>query len=61
MFEDREAAAHLLAKRLIRYKAQQPLILAIPRGAVPMGKIIAQALNGELDVEIGRASCRERV
>ena len=54
MFENREAAAHLLAKRLMRYKAQQPLILAIPRGAVPMGKIIAQALSGELDVVLVR-------
>lgn len=54
MFEDREAAAHLLAKRLMRYEAQHPLILAIPRGAVPMGKIIAQVLGGELDVVLVR-------
>lgn len=54
MFEDREAAAHLLAKRLTRYKVQQPLILAVPRGAVSMGKIIAEALNGELDVVLVR-------
>lgn len=54
MFEDREAAAHLLAKRLAQYKSQNPLILAIPRGAVPMAKIIAQSLNGELDVVLVR-------
>jgi predicted phosphoribosyltransferase len=54
MFEDREAAAHLLAKRLMAYRNQNPLVLAIPRGAVLMGKIIAQALSGELDVVLVR-------
>jgi len=54
VFEDREAAAHLLAKRLAQYKSQHPLILAIPRGAVPMAKIIAQSLNGDLDVVLVR-------
>jgi predicted phosphoribosyltransferase len=54
VFEDREAAAHLLAKRLAQYKSQNPLILAIPRGAVPMAKIIAQSLNGDLDVVLVR-------
>jgi predicted phosphoribosyltransferase len=54
MFEDREAAAQLLAKRLAKFKSQHPLILAIPRGAVPMAKIIAQSLNGELDVVLVR-------
>lgn len=54
VFEDREAAAHLLAKRLAQYKSQNPLILAIPRGAVPMAKIIAQSLDGELDVVLVR-------
>ncbi len=54
MFEDREAAAHLLAKRLMPYRHQHPLVLAIPRGAVPMGKIIARALQGELDVVLVR-------
>lgn len=54
MFEDREAAAQLLVKRLQSYRHQHPLILAIPRGAVPMAKIIAQGLNGELDVVLVR-------
>lgn len=49
-FRDREQAAHLLGEKLAAYKGQHPVVLAIPRGAVPMGKIIADALEGELDV-----------
>ena len=50
MFTNREEAAHQLVQHLAEYKGTRPLVLAIPRGAVPMGKIIAEALEGELDV-----------
>lgn len=50
MYRNRAEAARLLAERLGTYKGQNPLVLAIPRGAVPMGWIIAESLNGELDV-----------
>lgn len=51
LFENREHAARLLARRLSAdYKGKNPLVLAIPRGAVPMAKIIADSLGGELDV-----------
>jgi predicted phosphoribosyltransferase len=50
LFQNRQEAAWLLAEKLKPYKGQNPLILAIPRGAVPMGQIIADALDGELDV-----------
>lgn len=50
MFVDRIDAAQRLSKALARYRGQNPLVLAIPRGSVPMGKIIAAALGGELDV-----------
>jgi putative phosphoribosyl transferase len=53
-FEDREQAAELLAEELKRYKGKNPLVLAIPRGAVPMGKILADRLGGELDVVLVR-------
>jgi predicted phosphoribosyltransferase len=53
-FRNRDHAAELLVQELERYKGQNPLILAIPRGAVPMGKIIAHALGGELDVVLVR-------
>ncbi len=51
---NREAAARLLAKRLQSLAGSHPLVLAIPRGAVPMGKIIADELQGELDVVLVR-------
>ncbi len=50
VFESREQAAGLLAARLIAYRGQRPLVLAVPRGAVPMGDILAAGLDGELDV-----------
>jgi predicted phosphoribosyltransferase len=53
-FKNREEAGRLLARRLEEYRGQHPLVLAIPRGAVPMGKIVADALNGELDVVLVR-------
>ncbi|HUO58992.1 MAG TPA: phosphoribosyltransferase family protein [bacterium] len=49
-FANREEAAKDLADKLREYKGQNPLVLAVPRGAVPMGKVIADALKGELDV-----------
>lgn len=50
MFRNRSEAAQLIAERLARYRGQNPLVLAIPRGGVPMGRIVADALDGELDV-----------
>lgn len=50
MFQDRLDAARQLARALQKYRDQNPLVLAIPRGAVPMGVLIAQALNGQFDV-----------
>jgi len=50
-FRSREHAAQILAERLsAAYKNKNPLILGIPRGALPMAEIIADALGGELDV-----------
>lgn len=54
IFRNREQAARLLADKLAAYKGQNPLVLAIPRGAVPMAKIIADALEGEFDVVLVR-------
>src|SRR5918996_1402742 len=50
LFENRAHAGRLLAQRLIDYKGRNPLVLGIPRGAVPMAKLIADFLGGELDV-----------
>ena len=54
MFASRTAAARDLAQRLIEYRGCHALILAIPRGAVPMGRVLADFLNAELDVVLVR-------
>lgn len=54
MFHDRSEAARKLVDKLQAYKGKQPLVLAIPRGAVPMAKIIADALGGSYDVVLVR-------
>src|SRR3990167_4239312 len=54
MFQDRTDAAHRLAAGLHAFQGQNPLVLAIPRGAVPMGRVIARALGGDLDVVLVR-------
>ena len=50
LYRDRIEGAHALADALISYRGANALILAIPRGAVPMGQVIAERLDGELDV-----------
>lgn len=54
IFSDRADAARRLAEALVQYRGQNPLVLAIPRGAVPMAKIIADELGGEVDVVLVR-------
>lgn len=54
MFRDRKEAAILLANELNPYHGQHPLVLAIPRGAVPMAKLIAEKLDGDMDVVLVR-------
>lgn len=54
LFANRQQAAERLAHALAAYKGKNPLILAIPRGAVPMGQTLAQELGGELDVVLVR-------
>lgn len=58
-FKNRMEAARRLAESLQKYLTQtqtapingkKPLVLAIPRGAVPMGHLLADALDGEFDV-----------
>jgi putative phosphoribosyl transferase len=53
-FDDRIDAARQLAEALRPHAGAKPLVLAIPRGAVPMGRVIADALGGELDVVLVR-------
>ena len=54
VFRDRLDAAQQLAQRLQCYHGQRPLVLAIPRGAAPMARTLAQALQGDFDVVLVR-------
>ena len=54
VFADRIDAAKRLAAALADYRGKNPLVLAIPRGAVQMGRSIADELAGELDVVLVR-------
>ncbi|WP_449412941.1 phosphoribosyltransferase [Pandoraea soli] len=53
-FIDRADAARQLAKALNAYSGKHPLILAVPRGGVPIGAIVADALGGDLDIVLVR-------
>jgi predicted phosphoribosyltransferase len=54
-FRNRVEAGQQLAKRLARYANRSDvLVLALPRGGVPVGYEVAQALNAPLDVFVVR-------
>ena len=50
IFADRAEAGRLLAEPLAAMRLQHPLVLALPRGGVPVGAEIARRLNAPLDV-----------
>ena len=54
MFRDRVDAAEQLANALSGWRGRNPLVLGIPRGAVPMARLIAERLHGEVDVVLVR-------
>ncbi|MDO6392056.1 phosphoribosyltransferase family protein [Pontibacter sp. BT731] len=54
MIPSRQIAAELLADRLEHYKGQQGVVLAIPRGGVPVAAPIARRLGMPLDVIVSK-------
>jgi len=54
MFKDRVDAAKKLAKKLRTLNIQEPVILAIPRGGVVTGDVIAKELGSKLDIIVSR-------
>jgi putative phosphoribosyl transferase len=54
VFADRSDAGRRLAVRLARLKSERPLVLALPRGGVPVGFEVARALDAPLDVILVR-------
>jgi putative phosphoribosyl transferase len=53
-FADRRQAGRRLASALRRFREEDPLILALPRGGVPVAFEVAQALDAELDIVLVR-------
>lgn len=53
-FKDRSEAGRKLAKALAAYKDQHPVILALPRGGVPVAAEVATALDAPLDLILVR-------
>jgi putative phosphoribosyl transferase len=53
-FADRRDAGRRLAARLLTYKDAHPVVLALPRGGVPVGYEVAKQLGAPLDVVLVR-------
>lgn len=54
MFKNREDAARRLAAELKSLKLHDPIVLAIPRGGVVTGAVLARELGADLDVVLSR-------
>jgi len=53
-FEDRADAGHRLADALSHLRDERPIVLALPRGGVPVAFEVASALGAPLDVVLVR-------
>ena len=53
-FKDRRSAGKLLAERVKELNPVDPVVLAMPRGGVPVGLEVAKALGAPLDVVLVR-------
>lgn len=53
-FTDRKEAGLKLAQALTKYKSESPVVLAVPRGGVPVGYEVACALDAPLDIIVAR-------
>lgn len=52
MFRDREEAARELTTALKQFRHEDAVVLAVPRGGVPIGKIVAEELNLPMDISL---------
>ncbi|MFC7199142.1 phosphoribosyltransferase [Halospeciosus flavus] len=50
MFEDRTDAGERLADRLREEGVEADIVLAVPRGGLPLGRAVADALDAPLDI-----------
>ena len=53
-FADRRQAGAELARRLLHYRGKNAVVLALPRGGVPVGYEVARELDADLDVFVVR-------
>ena len=53
-FVDRVEAGRLLGQRLAALKRVEPVVLALPRGGVPVAAEVARALHAPLDLVMVR-------
>lgn len=54
MFQDRVDAGRRLAEKLVLFRERDPIVVALPRGGVPVAYEVARALGAPLDVLIAR-------
>ncbi|HLZ01087.1 MAG TPA: phosphoribosyltransferase family protein [Bradyrhizobium sp.] len=54
LFQNRTDAGRKLARALMKYKGRHPIILALPRGGVPVAAEVAAALDAPLDLVLVR-------
>lgn len=54
MFKDRYEAAMQLAKKLEKFKNKDGIVLAVPRGGVPIGYVVAKELGLPLEVILSK-------
>src|SRR3990170_2492056 len=53
-FADRRDAGRQLAERLLTIGLEEPLVLALPRGGVPVAYEVAKSLGAPLEVFVAR-------
>lgn len=54
LFRNRQDAGRRLAKALSGYKGRRPVVLALPRGGVPVAAEVASSLDAPIDLVLVR-------
>jgi putative phosphoribosyl transferase len=54
LFRDRRDAAEQLVRRLDHLRGEQPIVLGLPRGGVPIAALVADRLGAPLDILVVR-------
>lgn len=54
IFADRKEAGHMLAEQILKGQFEKPVVLALPRGGVPIALEVAKALDAPLDLVLVR-------